>query len=573
MTTAMRPILIVGAGPVGLALAIQLRRFGVPVRLIERAERPSCDTKAMAIHARTLEILRDLGAVEPFLAHGLRVGRFRAETSGRAIMQYEFARLGTRYPFLLTLPQPLTERFLLARLHALDSAPAWGHTLSALKQDGDGVDALVRSPDGSERWERAAYLVGCDGARSVVRTELGLSFEGTSYERHFMLCDVDIDGKLARDEGKFFLGAGHGYVGMAPIPGERRYRFFVEVPGPLPPPEARPTLDLALFQQVVDGRGLDMRLANASSMTMAAFRQRMVPRLGVGRVFLAGDAAHIGSPIGGQYMNLGLQEAANLGWKLAYVARGHATCALLDSYHDERMPIARRAERTAQGLTRLLTLERPLLRAARNRILPWLCKLERVRDLLPRGISGHAQVYRGAGAIATQIAPARVRRVAEAKRTVKVCAGDLAPDMLRDADGEGARLVDRFDGTRLTVLLFAGEAAMNARLQLLVAVAARLSARYPDVVAPVIVWPGEAPSYAPEAVPLLVDRHGDLHARFGAESGGFYVVRPDGHLGYVGPDGIEPDLQRYLARTLSLRVADGDTALTRTLHELTEAAQ
>lgn len=161
-----------------------------------------------------------------------------------------------------------------------------------------------------------------------------------------MLADVDIHWDGPHDEGAFFLGAGEGYVGVAPIPGARRYRFFVEIFEQLSPEHVRKELSLETFQRLASARGQRMTLSEASSMTIAEFRHRMVNQLQSGRVFLAGDAAHIGSPIGGQYMNLGINEAYNLGWKLAYVSLDRADARLLDSYHAERMPVAREAERT-----------------------------------------------------------------------------------------------------------------------------------------------------------------------------------------------------------------------------------
>lgn len=185
-------ILVVGAGAVGLVLAIQLGRFGVPVRIIDRADAPSCETKAMAIHSRTLEVFRDLGVVQPFLEHGVKTRRFAVHYRGRPILTYEFDRLNTLYPFLLSLPQPDTERFLTARLRDLGVEVERGVELLKLEQSDRGVHVFLRQSSGAKCTETYAWIVGCDGGRSAARRELGIAFEGASYHRYFMLADVDI---------------------------------------------------------------------------------------------------------------------------------------------------------------------------------------------------------------------------------------------------------------------------------------------------------------------------------------------------------------------------------------------
>lgn len=542
-------VLIVGAGPVGLTLAIQLRRFGVQVRIIDTAAEPSTETKAMAVHSRTLELLRDLGVADAFVAAGVKIERFVAYDRKRPILTYEFDRLRTVYPFLLSIPQPQTERILLTRLRELGVEPERGVTLTSCRQSADRVEVTLS--DRSRRSEHAvhSYVIGCDGGRSVVRQQLGISFTGASYQRHFMLADVDLEFAGSHEEGAFFLGEGEGYVGLAPIPGEKRYRFFVEIPGELPPEDERTPLSVETLQKIASDRGHAMKLSNASSLTRAEFRHRMVDRLREGRMFLAGDAAHIGSPIGGQYMNLGLNEAYNLGWKLGYVIQGRAEAQLLDSYEAERLPVARKAERTAHVLTKLFTVENPLGLFARNRLLPWMAKLPRLRDQLPRGLSGHAYDYRGTGATAEQVSPGRVRRPGKKVHKLTVKAGDLMPDALL---ADGRRLSDLLVGTRCLALLFAGDFALPERFALLQRTATRLRTLYPQTVVPVIVWPDLPPASA-RSSEVVVDEGRALHERFAAERGASFLIRPDGYVGYSGPDGLEEDLLRYLERTLLLR--------------------
>ena len=528
-------VLIVGAGPVGLTLALQLQRRGVSYRIIEKNAGPSVATKAMAIHSRTLEIFRDLGIAEQAIEQGCKISRFRVQSNGQTILQYNFDLLSAAYPFLLSLPQPKAEALLLAKLQELGGKVEWNTELQEMQQDAQQVESVLLHADGRRETLRTRWLAGCDGARSVVRKNLGLSFEGDSYHRFFMLADVDIEWDGKRDEGVFFLGSQQGYVAVAPLDGAGRYRLFVEMPYDLPPEGQRPQLDLATFQGLCDGRGQNMRLSNEAWTTAAAFQHRRVERQQVGRVFLAGDAAHIGSPIGGQYMNMGVSEAFNLAWKLMYVEQGLAAPALLDSYTLERHPVAVEAERTAHVLTKILTVRNPLLIKLRDTLFPRISSREKVQHKLPWMISGHRYHYH-ASPLVQDARSGKVRQRRGSKPLPPLPAlkaGDLAPDLAlwQQRETKPKRMLDLF-GTQFTLLLFTGGDDSSARYEPWLQLGREVQSRFPSITAHVVLDTLQAAE--PYQVNLLPDPDWRLHDRYGAIDGALVLIRPDGYIAFMG---------------------------------------
>ena len=562
-------VLIVGAGPVGLTLAIQLQRLGVRYRLVEKNAGPSTTTKAMAVHSRTLEIFREIGIADGAVSAGRPIRRFRVESNGRTILTYDFTLLDAAYPFLLSLPQPETESLLLRRLASLGGQVEWRTSVTELDQSKDGASATLVHADGRQEHVDARWIAGCDGAHSTVRRSLGLSFDGAAYHRFFMLTDVDIDWNGPRDEGAFFLGSQEGYIAVAPLDDRGRYRLFVEMPFDLPPQGQRPALDLAVFQELCDGRGPAMRLSHEASATAAAFQHRRVARQQVGRVFLLGDAAHIGSPIGGQYMNMGIAEAHNLAWKVAYVEHGAAAQALLDSYDAERTPVAVEANRTAHVLTQLVTVRSRLLVALRDTMLPRLTRGDKAMKKLPWMISGHRYRYR-ASPLIDDAPPAATRQRQRHRRQLQradgaagawplPCAGCLAPDseLWQPRGAPPKRLIDLF-GNTFTLLLFADGDESCPRINVWLPVGERIQHAYPCIRAYLVLDALEPPGDV-TAISTILDPDWRLHDRYGAQGGAIVLIRPDGYIGFMGTS--DAALARYLtARSTLQRSAAAITA-------------
>ncbi|MEU5884701.1 FAD-dependent monooxygenase [Spirillospora sp. NPDC047279] len=378
-------VLIVGAGPTGLLLAGDLARAGVPCAVLERRASESNLTRAFAVHARTLEMLDARGVADALVATGQRVGRL--SLFGRATL--DLRRLPGRFPYVLITPQYETERVLEERALAAGAEIVRGAEVTALRQDADGVEVDVRHSGGGTETRRAAYAVGTDGVGSVVREELGLPFPGNSAIRSVMLADV----RLAEAPREVLtVGAtGDAFAFIAPF-GDGWYRVIAwnrhhQVPDtePVDMDEVRDVARRAL--------GVDHGMHDARWTSRFHSDERQVPRYRAGRVFLAGDAAHVHSPAGGQGMNTGLQDAANLGWKLAAELRGWAQPGLLDTYDEERHPVGRMVLRGSGAVLRGALLEHPALKAARTAAIGGATRYRPVARRLARAVSGIAISY------------------------------------------------------------------------------------------------------------------------------------------------------------------------------------
>ncbi|MFJ5141220.1 FAD-dependent monooxygenase [Streptomyces sp. NPDC088707] len=354
-------VLVVGAGPTGLLLAGDLATAGVDVTLVERRPHGLANmTRAFGVHARTLEQLDARGLADELVATGTTLGT--ARLFGR--LDLDLTRLPSRFNHLLVTPQYEVERLLERRAVAAGVTFRYGTELRGLRQDTDAVTAELTDPDGAPLTLTARHLVGTDGVRSAVRAALGLPFPGGSVIRSLVLADV----RLSEEPTDAFSvsGSGDTFAFLAPF-GDGWYRVMGwsrtrQVPDTEP-------VDLDEIREIARrALGTDLGMHDPRWISRFHSDERQVPSYRVGRVFLAGDAAHVHSPAGGQGMNTGLQDAANLSWKLAAVLRGDAPApeALLDSYQTERHPVGAAVLRTSGALVRLAMAHTPLTRAARS---------------------------------------------------------------------------------------------------------------------------------------------------------------------------------------------------------------
>ncbi len=379
-------VLVVGAGPTGLLLAGDLATSGVNVTLLEQRDHESNLSRAFSLHARTLEQLD---------ARGLADGLLRIGTPTRALhpfgrLSIDFSRLRTRFPFILTIPQWQVERALLRRTEEAGATILRGAQVTGLRQDPDGVDVDVRHSDGTMATLRARYAVGTDGAGSTVRQSLGMPFPGKSAIRSVMLADVLLD--RAPDDIFNFSSNEEGFTFFAPF-GDGWYRIIGWDRREQVPDDAPITLEDVrdITKRTI---GNDLGMHDPRWLSRFHSDERQVPHYRQGRVFLAGDAAHVHSPAGGMGMNTGIQDAANLGWKLAAVLHGWAGDALLDSYHAERHPVGRMVLRVSHALLTAVTTGSPLIRALRAALATVVHQLVVVEARASRGISGIGITYR-----------------------------------------------------------------------------------------------------------------------------------------------------------------------------------
>ncbi len=395
-------ILIVGAGPTGLALALWLTAQGVKVRIVDRTEGPGTTSRALAVQARTLELYRQLDLAEAVVARGHQTPAVNLWARGELQTRLDFTRLGegmTPYPFLHIFPQDEHEALLVARLGEMGVAVERRTELIAFEDDGAQISARLRGPDGAEESCEAAFLAGCDGAASLVRRTLGIGFPGGTYRQIFYVADVEASGAAINGELNVDLDEAD-FLAIFPLAdsgsGGGRARLVGTVRG-----ERAAEADSLTFADV-SGRAIEhlkLTIEAVNRFSTYHVHHRVAASFGAGRAFLLGDAAHIHSPAGGQGMNTGIGDAVNLAWKLAAVIKGCAPEELLASYEAERIGFARRLVATTDRAFTLATGEGPVADLLRIRVAPLVLKtavsIEAVREYMFRTVSQITLNYRG----------------------------------------------------------------------------------------------------------------------------------------------------------------------------------
>jgi 2-polyprenyl-6-methoxyphenol hydroxylase-like FAD-dependent oxidoreductase len=381
-------ILIIGAGPVGLFLANECARRGLRWRLVETRAGQSEHSKALAIFPRTLEVFDMAGVSGPFLDAANRVTKVAVMTHQRSLAHMRFEPAESPYPFVGMVPQDVTERLLADALGRKGGTVEYEATFVSATQDAEHVTATVNRKGTSET-VTASFVVGCDGAHSAVRHGLNLPFEGAAYDQLFMLADVETNDAFPGDEMQL-CPSEFGPVAIFPMSATRR-----RVVGAVDAADGEaPTLDVvrAIVAQRAPA-GLDIRSVHWSSYFRVHHRQ--VASMRDRRIFVAGDAAHIHSPFGGQGMNTGLQDAWNLAWKLDLFVRGHGNQQLLDSYNAERLPVIKSVIETTHLMTMAMSTPSKLAQALRDTMIPMVSRLAPFQHAFVDRLSELGIAYRG----------------------------------------------------------------------------------------------------------------------------------------------------------------------------------
>jgi 2-polyprenyl-6-methoxyphenol hydroxylase-like FAD-dependent oxidoreductase len=386
-------VLIVGAGPTGLALAIALQRAGIDYILIDKLPDGQNTSRAAVIHAHTLEMLDELGVSTLLVDEGLKLATFSIRDRDRTLVQLRFDGLSTPHPYLLMLPQDVTERILAERLVALGGAIHRGIAANQVRQDATGVHVSLTSDAGTHSIA-ARYVVGGDGMHSMVRAASGAEFEGAAYGESFVLADVSMEWSHGRDEVMLFFSPA-GLVVVAPLP-NGHFRIVATLESAPEHPS------IADIQALIDARGPTTGRATVTDVAWSS-RFRVHHRLAKSyrnkRLFLMGDAAHVHSPAGGQGMNTGLVDACVLGRLLTAVVAGKQPESMLDQYQSLRRPAAEKVLGVAGRLTVMATLRNPAKRLVRNVALSLINHLSFVKRVVAMDLSGlsrrqHAHIVR-----------------------------------------------------------------------------------------------------------------------------------------------------------------------------------
>lgn len=497
-------VLIVGAGPTGLVLACDLARRGVSFRIIDKAPHYFIGSKGKGLQPRTLEVMDDFDIVGKVLANGQFHIPFRGY-QGNTVLGEKDMHAGryptppTPYASTLITPQWRVEETLRGLLERSGGKVELGTELVALSQDEQGVQATIRH-DGADEVLPCRYLVASDGGKSFVRKFLQVPFEGETWKDERMYVgDVRVTG-LDREAWHSWPNHPSGWITLCPLPSTDMYQLQAQVP---PGEDREPSLEL--FRELLKERseGADVEITEATWVSLYRVNVRMVAQYRIGSVFLAGDAAHVHTPAGGQGMNTGIQDAYNLGWKLERALKG-APDTLLDTYEEERLPVA------AEVLGISSRLYKNLLSEVEK-------SKQRDASTLQLGITySQSSLSRTVG-----------------NSVLRIAAGDRAPDAPGiDASGKAVRIFDLLRGPQFTLLRIEPRSGRPGDL--------------PQAVKVVDLLP-EGQHYIEAGRTAFIDNAGHFAEAYGWDPDALLLVRPDGYVGYIGHGVDLEDLRAYLA--------------------------
>ncbi|MDQ7025124.1 MAG: FAD-dependent monooxygenase [Anaerolineae bacterium] len=551
-------VIIIGAGPTGLTAAIEAVRHGLSVRIVDKNDARSIYSKALVAHARTLEVFHDMGLVDDVLASGQIFTALNIYDQNKSMARIVFEELDwkdTLYPFWLSIPQSDTERCLEEKLNQLGVYVERKTELYDIKQQADFVSVTLKQADGSHETVDASWVIGSDGARSTTRKLVNLHFEGHADDEIFILADVKIESDLPEDEGYNILAA-DGVVLIVPLPEPQYRRLIFHMPTLRP--DQPPDITLEMLQELMDKRThFSMKLSDIGWTSHFSVKHFVVSKHRQGRVFLAGDAAHIHSPVGGQGMNSGIQDAYNLIWKLALVQHGQAKSILLDSFETERHQVAENLIKRVSMATQIITTNHPISQSLRNRIGNILINTDLVQNQLGRNVAMLNIHYQESPVVSQDVVDdLSIKKVLHTLSRNSndfhnaPKAGYRAPNVIIQADGETVResLFDHFHGIHHTLLIFMGQEDA-ASMKTLSMIAEHVKGQYKAPIRPLII--ANKDYIANEQSPsVIVDTNNRIHQTYRAAQSCLYLIRPDTHIAYRNQQLQLDALTKYLDRIL-----------------------
>lgn len=512
-------VIIVGAGPTGLALAVQFIRYGVDFVICDQKETTTPHSKAIGVQARTLEIYEQINLSDQLIGQGARAEKARLIVGGEVRGEIEFGELGrglSPYPYVLLVEQGKHEKLLYDHLRANGRDVLWRAELEGFEQDDSGVRASVKKSGGEIETIEAKYLIGCDGAKSPVRHRLGLAFEGSTFERMFYVADVEIDWDFAHDALMVFLMKDNLLAFFPMVGGERHFRIVGTFPEEFAGDEGE-ILYEEIEGQIKKDAGLELDITKVHWFSTYKVHTRHARRFSEGRCFLAGDAAHIHTPAGAQGMNTGIQDGYNLAWKLALVLRGKAGEKILETYNEERLENAINLLQTTDRFFNLVASPDKILSYLRMHVFPLVAgvafSLDAVKKFVFPRISQIGISYERSS-------------LSETAGKFRVRAGDRMPYF----ETEGASVYDRLREPKFHLLTFSA-AAGGAEFS-----SAEMLENYSDIA-------------GFDQMPL--DAH--ISEIFGADETFTVLLRPDNYIGtiFAGFAGSAPEkIKSYFERVL-----------------------
>jgi 2-polyprenyl-6-methoxyphenol hydroxylase-like FAD-dependent oxidoreductase len=507
-------VLIIGAGPTGLSLASQLIRYGIDFLIFDKKEGVTPYSKAIGVHARTLEIYEQIDIAQRAVSEGTIAGKGRFLVDGEVRGEIDFSNVGeglSPYPFVLMLEQSKNEQMLYEYLRAHGKEVHWKTELIDFTESGSNVSARVAAPNSESSTIEAKYIVGCDGPKSLVRHTLGLEFAGSTFERMFYVADAQVDWQFTHDALHICL-AKESFAVFFPLKGDRRYRIV----GTFPEEFAKDEGDV-LYEEiearVKELAQFELDIHDVEWFSTYKVHTRHAARFSAGRCFLAGDSAHIHSPAGAQGMNTGIQDGYNLAWKLALALGGVAAEHLLSTYNEERLENAKNLLRTTDRMFQIAASDEWWLALLRTNVLPPIAKyilnLESVRSAIFPLLSQTGINYRHSSLS---------WHAGDEDFTVK--AGDRMPFVVLN----GASVYDSLRGPKFHLLSFSTDESQTRESR-------TIDSRYTELVD--------------------VNRfqiNADVTEKFGTDQSFNVFLRPDNYIGFISAKGSDDDIGSYLTR-------------------------
>jgi 2-polyprenyl-6-methoxyphenol hydroxylase-like FAD-dependent oxidoreductase len=508
------PILIVGAGPTGLTAAFELRRFGLPVRVIDLAGEPSTTSRALGIQARTMELLEQRHLVDEILRLGHPAGFGSIYGDGKRLMRIDFGTVHSRYNYLMNLSQAETERILREAIAELGVKVEWGTKMVGFTQDtftraDNKVQATLRNKDGAYETVGTPWLISAEGAHSTVRTTLNMDFTGKTIPKQYMLGDVHVDGDLPPTDFHIF-GSEHGFMSLFPL-AEGHFRLLAD--NPIHGRHAGdPTLEE--IQEIYEQRAaIPARFHDMTWSSWFTINSRMVHYLRMGNLLLGGDAAHIHAPAGAQGMNTGMQDMINLCWKLAMHIQGKAPVELIDTYGSERIPIIQGVLKGTERINDMIGAQDHAFRAVFEHIAPIIGGIRAVQSSTANHMAQIDFGYHDSGLSENHRSHGSVK------------AGDRIPELTvryRGSDWTATRLLKLLDPYGFVLLVAHGSEGNHFDPRLADAVS---GASVPVQIVEMAASPGDA---------------GEGYARLFGARGDVFLVRPDGYVAVAASASAAP---------------------------------
>jgi 2-polyprenyl-6-methoxyphenol hydroxylase-like FAD-dependent oxidoreductase len=529
-------VLIVGAGPTGLAMAIELLRHDIPFRIIDKKQEPTATSNALGVQPRTLELWDDQELLEEALSAGYTLNGLCIHTKGKKLAQLKTASLPTLYPFILALPQSDTEKMMIAYLKKNGVEVEFKKELLQVSERTEAVNAFIKNSDQEERIS-AQWLIACDGGHSKVRENLHIAFEGTVLPQHFMMADVIFSSPKIKETAEVYWH-NNGPVLIIPY-AQNRARIIFDVTKDKTFSQQKTPTDAQLHQAVLTRCKDAMTINEVIWRSGFHIQERILSQYRHNLIFFAGDAAHIHSPAGAQGMNTGIQDAYNLGWKLATVIKGNADISLLDSYHLERFPIARHVLMSSSVITRVITLTNPF----------WMS----IRNLLFKVFSHQKHLARKMVLLISELSINYISSPLS-KETVPNRHGPKAGERFCDCylnQNKTDRLLNYVRGTKPVLLFFSG-VQKNQRNKDLINLLSKLHAKYQEIFSYALVTVVDF-SNEETQVQIIKDLEQYAHRQYRITAPRLYVVRPDKYISFRGDLADSNALEEYLANLFPKR--------------------